>query len=122
MEPEPVVTRPENLFLVLREPRAPANIAIELLIANAQRAIIGGAYAEADTLIQSIKDIVASGDFENPLAKEYLDIVLAAEGAGYEVLSLNTQNGYATAQATWEPPATTILLLRNVNGTWQVEP
>jgi hypothetical protein len=122
MEPEQIVTRPENLFLVMREPRAPANIAIELMIANAQRAIISSAYAEADTLIQSIKGVVSGGEFENSLAKEYLYVVLAAEGAGYEVLSLNIQNGYATAQATREPPATTILLLRNVNGIWQIEP
>jgi hypothetical protein len=122
MEPEQIVTRPENLFLVLRETRAPANIAMELLIANAQRAIISGAYTEAETLIQSIKEVVSSGDFESQLAKEYLDVVLAAGEAGYEVAALNIQNGYATAQAIREPPTTTVLVFKNVNGTWQIEP
>jgi hypothetical protein len=116
------ITRPENRSLVMREARAPANIAIELLIANAQRAIIASAYPEAEQLIQAIKEVVSTGDFENPRAKEYLDIVLAAEEAGYEVLSLNIQNGYATAQVTKESPMTTILVLRNVNSVWQIEP
>ena len=106
----------------MREARAPANIAIELMIANAQKAILAGAYPEAAQLIESIKEIVATGTFENPSAKEFLGVVLAAGEAGYEVLSLNIQNGYATAQVMNEPPGTTILVLRNVNGSWQIEP
>jgi hypothetical protein len=116
------ITRPENRSLVMREPDASANIAVELLIANAQRAIIAGAYTEAEELIKTIKQVVRTGDFENPLAKEYLNIVLAAGEAGYEVVSLNMQNGYATAQGTKELPDTTVLVFRNVDGTWQIEP
>ncbi len=116
------ITHPENRSLVMREARAPANIAIELLIANAQKAILAGAYSEAEQLIQLIKEIVSTGAFENPLAKEYLDIVLTAEEAGYEVLSLNIQNGYATAQVTNHPPETTIQELQKVNGVWQAQP
>jgi hypothetical protein len=116
------VTRREYLPVVMREARAPTNIAIELMIANAQRAIIAGAYREAEQLVQSIKEVVSTGDIENPLAKEYIDIVLAAGEAGYEVISLNIQNSYATAQVTKEPPMTSVLVLRNVNGLWQIEP
>jgi hypothetical protein len=116
------LTRPENLTLMMREARAPANIAVELLIANAQRAIIAGAYAEAEELIESIKEVVSTGKFEKPLAKAYMDIVLVAGEAGYEVVSLNIQNGYATAQVAEQPPTTTVLVLRNVNGNWQIEP
>ena len=116
------ITSPENRPLVMREARAPANIAVELLIANAQKAILAGAYPEADGLVKTIKEVVSTGGFEDPLAKEYLDIVLAAGKAGFEVVSLNIQNGYATAQVTHEPPMTTILVLRNVNGIWQIEP
>jgi hypothetical protein len=42
--------------------------------------------------------------------------------AGYEVLVLNLQNGYATAQVTKEPPVTTILNLQKVDDQWQIEP
>jgi hypothetical protein len=116
------ILRPENRSLWMREPRAPANIAIELLIANAQRAIIAGAYPEAEGLIKTIKDVVATGGFEDPLAKEYLDIVLAVREAGYEVLYLGLQNGYATVQATNEPPNTTVLDLQKIGDTWQISP
>jgi len=116
------ITRPENRSLLMREARAPANIAIELMIANAQRAIIAGAFPEAEELIKGIKEVVTTGSFENQLAKEYLDIVMAAGEAGYEVLTLNIQSGYATAQVTREPPLTDILMLRDVNSRWQVEP
>lgn len=116
------ITRSENRSLVMREARAPANIAIELMIANAQKAILAGSYSEAEQLIQRIKEVVSTGDFENPLAKEYLDIVVAAANSGYEVLSLNIQNGYATAQVTNHPPETTILQLQRVDGVWQIQP
>jgi hypothetical protein len=116
------VARPELLPVVIREARAPSNIAIELLIANAQRAIIAGAYAEAEELIKSIKEVVTTGDFEDPLAKEYLDIVVTAAEAGYEVLTLNIQNGHATVQVTNNPPETTVLEVQKVNGVWQVQP
>jgi hypothetical protein len=116
------ITRQEYLPVVMREAHAPANIAAELMIANAQRAIIAGAYPEAEQLIQTIKEVVSTGDFENPIAKDYLDIVLAAAKAGYEVVSLNIQNGYATAQVTKEPPMTSVLVLGTVNGIWQIEP
>jgi hypothetical protein len=116
------VRSPENLSMVLREARAPANIAIELLIANAQRAILSGAYPEAEELIKSIKEVVSTGSFEDPLAREYLAIVLAMQEAGHEVLYLSLQNGRATVQVTNEPPNTTVLNLEKVNGIWQISP
>ncbi|HET6821359.1 MAG TPA: hypothetical protein VFH34_01855, partial [Anaerolineales bacterium] len=116
------VARPELLPVVIREARALSNIAIELLIANAQRAIIAGAYAEAEELIKSIREVVTTGDFEDPLAKEYLDIVVTAADAGYEVLTLNIQNDHGTVQVTNNPPETTILEVQKVNGMWQVQP
>lgn len=115
-----IILSPENRSLWLREPRAPANIAIELLIANAQRAILSGAYPEAEGLIETIKSVVSTGSFEDPLAREYLDIVLAANEAGYEVLYLGLQNWRATAQVTNEPPITTVLELEKVDGTWKI--
>ena len=116
------VTRPEYQPVVMREARAPTNVAAELIIANAQKAIVAGAYEEAEGLIQSIKEVVSTGKFEDPLAREYLDIVLTATEAGYEILVLNIQNGYATAQATNNAPETIILEIRKLDGVWQVQP
>jgi hypothetical protein len=115
-----IILSPENRSLWLREPRAPANIAVELLIANAQRAILSGAYPEAEGLIETIKSVVSTGSFEDPLAREYLDIVLTANEAGYEVLYLGLQNWRATAQVTNQPPITTVLELEKVDGTWKM--
>jgi hypothetical protein len=106
----------------MREARAPTNIAVELLIANAQKAIVAAAYEEAEELIQSIKEVVSTGKFEDPLAREYLEIVVTAAEAGYEILVLNIQNSYATAQVTNNPPETTILEIRKIDGVWQVQP
>jgi hypothetical protein len=114
--------RREYLPVVIREARAPANVAIELIMANAQRDIVAGAYSEAEALIKVIHDVVSTGNFEDPLAREYLEVVTTAADAGYEVLVLNLQNGYATAQATNEPPLTTILNLQKVDGVWQINP
>jgi hypothetical protein len=114
--------RPEYLPVVIREARAPANVAVELIIANAQRAIVAGAYSEAEWMIKVIKNVVSTGKFEDPLAKEYLAIAVAMADAGYEILYLNLQNGYATVQVTNEPPVTTILNLQKVNGQWQIQP
>ncbi|HJQ13897.1 MAG TPA: hypothetical protein VJ830_04035 [Anaerolineales bacterium] len=116
------VARPELLPVVMREARAPSNIAIELMIGNAQRAIIAGAYSEAEELIKSIKEVVTTGDFEDPLAKEYFEIVVTAADAGYEVLTLNIQNSHGTAQVTNNPPETTVLEVQKLNGIWQVQP
>ena len=116
------VARPDFLPVVIREARAPSNVAIELLIANAQRAIIAGAYSEAEELIMSIKEVLTTGGFENPLAKEYLDVVVTAADTGYEVLTLHIQNGHATAQVTDNPPETTMLELQKVEGMWQIQP
>jgi hypothetical protein len=108
--------------MAIREAHAPANIAIELLIANAQRAIVAPAYPEAEQLMQTIESVVSPGEFEDPLAKEYLEIVLAAAEAGYEVLYLNLQNGRATARVTQEPPVTSVVELQEVGGRWQINP
>ena len=117
-----IILSPENRSLWLREPHAPANIALELLIANAQRAILSGAYPEAERLIETIKSVISTGGLEDPLAKEYLDIVLAVREAGYEALYLSLQNGYATVQVTNEPPNTTVLHLQKIGEAWQISP
>ncbi|HSL30724.1 MAG TPA: hypothetical protein VK900_16100, partial [Anaerolineales bacterium] len=116
------VARPEYLPIVIREARAPANVAVEMIIAHAQQAILDRDYAQAEQLNSALADIISTGEIKDPLAKEYLDIVLAAAGEGYELVNLEIQGDEATARATAEPPDLVNLDLQKVNGTWQVQP
>ncbi|HET9909908.1 MAG TPA: hypothetical protein VFQ23_24890 [Anaerolineales bacterium] len=119
---EDAVARPEYVPVVMREANNAPNIAIELIIAQGQQAILDGDYLRAEELIEVLRDVVTTGKFEDPLAKEYLDIVLAAASAGYEVVSVEIQGDQAIAQATAAPPELISIELQKVNGTWQVQP
>jgi hypothetical protein len=50
--------RPEYLLTNIREPRDPANVGTELLIANAQKALTESRYEATRTLIEAIKALV----------------------------------------------------------------
>ena len=119
---EDAAARPEYLPVVIREANEAPNVAVELMIAKAQQAIIDGGYAEAESQIEILRDIISSGKFEDPLAKEHLDIVLAVQAAGYETLSLDLRGDDATAEVTMEPPIVTSLELQKIDGTWHVQP
>jgi hypothetical protein len=116
------VARAEYLPVLIREADAPANAAAELLIADAQQSIIDGDYVQAEQLIKALEQVVTTGRFEDALAKEYLDIVLDLQAAGYDVLSLDIQGDQATAQVTTDPPVATSLELEKINDIWQVRP
>jgi len=122
MEEVDAVARPENLPIVMREARAPANIAVELIIANGQQAIVDGDYTLAEELIRILDEVISTGEFKDPLAKEYLDIVLAASSEGYEVVNLDIQGDQASARVTAEPPTLIDLNFQRINGAWQIQP
>ena len=117
-----MVARSEYLPILIREADAPANAAAELLIANAQQAIIDGDYVQAEQLITALEQIVTTGRFQDALATQYLDIVLVLQVAGYDVLSLDIHGDQATAQVTKDPPVATNLELEKINDIWQVKP
>ena len=114
------LARPEYLPTVMREAHAPANIAVELIIANAQQALLDGDYPEVEALDKVLAEILSTGRLDVPIAKAYLDIVLAAASTGYEVLNLDIQGDHASARVTTEPPILTDLELQIINGTWQI--
>lgn len=117
------VTRPEHLTAVLREARAPENVAIELLIANAQKAIIAGAYAESETLIASLEAVLTTQRFDDPLAHEYYAITFALAEAGYEAQALNIQGGTASVQVTNGNDTDLLTLeLQKTNTAWEIMP
>jgi hypothetical protein len=117
------IKRSEYVPVVMREARAPSNIAVELIIAHGQLAILEGDYARAEQLNKILSDILSSGEFEDPLAKDYLDIVLAAADEGYEVVNLDALSGdHASVRVTREPPLLVNLELQKIDGKWQVLP
>jgi hypothetical protein len=116
------VKRPDNLPIVMREARAPSNIAVELIIAHGQQTIVDGDYARAEELIKVLSEILSTGKFDDLLAKEYLDIVLAAASKGYEVVNLDIQGDQASARVTAEPPTLIDLSFQKIDGTWQIQP
>ena len=116
------VARPEYLPVVIREANGAANVAVELIIAQGQQAIVDGDYPRAEELIKALSDIISTGKFEDPLAKDYLDISLVLEEAGYEAVSFDLLGDQATAQVTMAPPVVTSLELQKVDGIWQVKP
>ena len=117
------VARPEYLTTVIREARAPENIAIELLIANAQKAIITGEYAEAETLIASLEAVLTAQSFDDALANEYYSITLALAEAGYEAQALNIQGETASVQVTNSSDSNLLTLeLQKTNTAWEIMP
>jgi hypothetical protein len=116
------VTRPEYLPIVMREAHAPANIAVELLFANAQQALVDGDYPAVEAFDNVLANIMGTGTFDDPLAKDYLDIVLAAVKDDYEVVNLEIQGDRAKARVTAQPPILTDLHLQKINGTWKIQP
>ena len=115
------ITRPEYQSVVMREAHSPPNIAVELMIENAQQAIVAADYMQAEHLIQSIKEVISTGVFEDPLAKEYLDITLAGSSAGYELVNLNILGDHAEGVAMIEPPNRIDLNFEKINGIWQIQ-
>jgi hypothetical protein len=113
---------PDYLPVVIREASAPANIAVELMIANGQQAIIEGDYARAEELNQVLADILTNGNLGNPVAREYLGLVLAAAAEGYEVVNLDIQGDRANVRVTTEPPNLVDLHFQKIDGTWQIQP
>jgi hypothetical protein len=112
----------DYLPIVMREARAPANIAAELIIANGQQAIVDGDYSKAEELIKILRNIVSTGKFEDPLAQDYLDIVITAASEGYEVVNLDIQGDHASVHATREPPILVNLEFQKVGNSWQIQP
>ncbi|MDQ2691946.1 MAG: hypothetical protein M3Y68_07950, partial [Chloroflexota bacterium] len=76
----------------------------------------------AEELNRVLADIISRGEITDPLAREYLDIVLAAQEQGYEIVDLDVQGDQARALATAEPPDRVEIVLQKVSGVWQVQP
>lgn len=117
---EEALARPEYLPVALREAHAPPNIAIELIIANAQQVIVDGDYSNAKQLMAALKDVLTTQEFQDPLAKEYLDIAIVLTNAGYNPASLDLQDDMALVEVTRDNTELISLELKRNDGIWQI--
>ena len=111
--------KPEYLLANIREANSPANIATELLIADAQQAIIEGQYEKAQRLVGALMSILASGRLDHHIAREYGSIVYVLAEQGYEIVSLDLDGDIAEAVVTQNPPQLETVTLQKVNGVWE---
>lgn len=118
--PSQTIADPAVLPLLVREARQPAHLAVELLIANAQRGIASGDYPAVELLVEALTAVLASGNFDQPLAAEYLAAVTALEAAGYETLSLALAGDQATAAVTRRAPQIETVMLVKTGGVWRL--
>jgi len=88
----------------VRAPRAPENIALEALLASAERALITGQFDRAETLLRSVNAVLnARNLFFDPLAAQYLRVVNDLAAQGYEAQTIDVDGDHATVTAihTW---------------------
>ncbi len=116
------VALPEYEPVLIREANAVPNVTVELIIANAQKAIVAGDYSTAEILINTLSDVVSTGRFEDPIALDYLQIVLVMKAGGYEVETLDIQGDRATAQVEKGSILPIERLLQKSKGVWQTVP
>jgi len=117
---EDILARTEYLPVVLREAHAPPNIVIELIIANAQQAIIDSDYSKAEQLIDALKEVLSTQEFENLLAKEYLAIAITLTNEGYNLEALDLQDDQALVEVTRDSTELISLELHRNDAIWQI--
>ncbi len=84
-----------------RRPQTPANIALETILHRAGHELLDGRYDLMNALLDSVIRVLSNdGRFLDPLARSYLDIVLALSGMGYEAQSIVVNGDLAQVFAT----------------------
>lgn len=84
-----------------RHPRPLTNITLEVMLHATGSAIAEGRYTRARVLLDSINRVLDNeGQFGDPLANSYWDIVVAAAESGYEVQQVDLAGKQARVQAS----------------------
>jgi hypothetical protein len=74
----------------VRSPRAPENIALEAMLATAERALTREDYPAAEALIRAVNAVLETRNlFFDPLATRYLHIVMDLAAQGYEAQTID---------------------------------
>ena len=100
-----------------RHPEADINIALELMLQEADTVMRTGDYNRANVLLDSVERVLNNdGAFMDPLAAQYLDIVQTAGNQGYEVQKASIINNQAEILATRGNIAVLTALNMTLNG------
>lgn len=86
--------------VALREAGDPVTAAVETFIAHAQQLVIEGHLDEAEPFVDQLEAIVASGVVAGRLVTPFLELALAVDAEGFELLDYNpiTGTGVVTAR------------------------
>ncbi len=97
--PETLV-REGNPADLSRRPRAEVNVTLEVMLQAADTAVRDGNYQQANILLDSIERVLNSGEFLDPLARNYLEVVRVADKAGFEAQQIALNGSRAVVKAT----------------------
>jgi hypothetical protein len=102
-----------------RHPESEMNIVLEVMLHAADIALRTGDYEKADVLISSVERVLDSGNFLDPLALSYKEIVQKATTAGYEVQRIEMNgNEAAVFVNTYLRPTLTQLNFARTQSAW----
>jgi hypothetical protein len=104
-----------------RHPDFTTNIVLESMLQSASVALFRGDYELVDALLDSVQRVLNNnGQFLDPLANSYLEIVLAVEEVGYEVQQIGLQGNEATVLANQpnKQDLTQLRFIQNGNQSW----
>ncbi|MDX1662831.1 MAG: hypothetical protein R3272_03495, partial [Candidatus Promineifilaceae bacterium] len=98
--PEEMVERGVTADL-RRHPEEPINVTIEVMLESVDRALRAGEYAQANIILDSVERVLdGGGQFADPLAVTYYQIVTKLTKIGYEVHDVDLQGTRAVVQTT----------------------
>lgn len=105
----------------LRHPRAPDNIALEVMLVGAGRALHAADYGRASDLLAAVNAALDTGDLlAVPLAADHLRLVSELLLAGYEAQAISLDGRSAEVAAIREWPRLDRLTLVRAAGGWQL--
>jgi hypothetical protein len=111
---------PSAMPSLVREANAPANQALELMIADGQRAITAGDYALAQLLVDAVRDAMSTGAFTMPLGSYYAAAVETLAAAGYETMQVTIADGEASALVSANAPELSEVRLELQGEVWVI--
>lgn len=85
-----------------RHPHAEVNVTLEVMLEAADTAVRAGNYSQANILLDSVERVLDSGEFLDPLARNYLEVVRTASQADFEVQQVMLNGNQASVKATPE--------------------
>jgi hypothetical protein len=105
----------------VRHPRAPDNIALEVMLTAAGEALQAGDVARAGALLEAVTAALDAGDLlAAPLAADHLHIVHELLASGYEAQGMRLDAQMAEVAAIREWPRLDTLTLVRAAGGWQL--